>query len=65
MRSVLVQVMTPDWLARRRGRLGKQADWIEEWMRRLQQQHETGPRVVTIGIRAPLGWDQSEKTSED
>jgi hypothetical protein len=62
MRRVLVHVMTPDWLSRRRERLGRQADWIEEWMRRLQQQYEIGPRAVIFDIRVPL---ESEKTSKD
>jgi hypothetical protein len=66
MRRFLVRsVMTPDWLAQRRERLGRQADWIEEWVRRLQQQYEIGPRAEIIDIRAPLAYDQSEKTSKD
>jgi hypothetical protein len=55
IRRVLVRVMTPDWLAQRRDRLGRHADWIEDWMRRVQQQYEAGPRAVTIDIRMPLG----------
>jgi hypothetical protein len=66
MRRFLVRsVMTPDWLAQRRERLGRQADWIEEWMRRLQQQYEIGPRAEIIDIQVPLAYDQSEKTSKN
>jgi hypothetical protein len=55
MRGVLVRVMTPEWLAQRRERLARQADWIEEWAQLLQQQYETGPRVVTSIARIPIG----------
>jgi hypothetical protein len=73
-RFLVRSVMTPDWLAQRRERLGRQADWIEEWMRRLQRQYETGPRAeffdnrAALEIfydRAPLAYDQNEQTSKN
>jgi hypothetical protein len=55
MRDILVRVMTPDWLAQRRERLGSHADWLEEWVRDLQQQHDAGPKVVISTTTAPIG----------
>jgi len=54
MRNILVRVMTPEWLAWRRERLGSHADWLEEWVRDLRQQHDTGPQVVISTTIAPL-----------
>lgn len=55
MRDILVRVMTPEWLAQRRERLGSRADWLEEWVRDLQRQHNTGPKVVISTTPLPFG----------
>jgi predicted DNA-binding protein len=46
LRDACIREMSAEWLARRRERQGRRAEWIEKFVGDLQQWVDTGPRVV-------------------
>jgi hypothetical protein len=65
-RAIIQELAGDKWISERSERLGYRANAVDEWRQQIKHDIETQPvrELVTIDIRAPLAWDQSEKASK-
>jgi hypothetical protein len=66
-RAIIQEFSGDKWISERSERLGYRANAVDDWRQQIKHDIETQPirKLVTIDIRAPLGYDQPAKPSKE